>query len=99
MNPTTRAKTYKTQLKRAAAQHVQAQKVQLVQNVNTAVQQYSISTGKSHSTARQEFLTMENISKRKRALCPRDIFICDKMQEINKGMFPFHLHCTGVSMG
>lgn len=99
MNPTTRAKTLKTQLKLAAAKHVHDEKVHLVQNINTAIQQYSTNTGKSQRKARQEILTIDNISRRKRALCARDIFIRDKMEEINKGMFSFHPHCTGVSLG
>ena len=92
MHPTTSAKTSKIQHKHAAAQHAQAQKVQMVHTVNEAIQQYSTSTGKSQKKAQQEIFTIDHLSKRKRALCPRDIFMRDKLQEINKGAFLFHLH-------
>ena len=91
MLPTTRAKTSKAtqnQHKKEANELRNMQKLQMLKTVNEAVLQYSASTGKQENTARQELFTMERLSRRKRTLCARDVFIRDKMQEINKGMCP-----------
>ena len=88
MLPTTRAKTLKSaqsQSRQEWTEHVQTQKEQMLKAVNDAVLQYSASTGKKEETAWQELFTMEHLTQQKRTLCARDIFLRDKMQEINKG--------------
>ena len=99
MLPTTRAKTVKatqTQVKQAAAAHDHLQKVHMLKAVNDAVLDYSTSTGKKKVTARQELFTIEKLSQQKRALSARDIFLSDKMQEINKGA---HSHLLCLMLG
>ena len=101
MLPTTRAKTSKDaqiQLKRGAAQYTHVQKVQMVKNVENAVQQYSTSVGKSQDVARRELFTIDHLSRRKRNLCARDMFFSEKMQEINKGtcISSFRLYSTMI---
>ena len=94
MLPTTRAKTSKAtqiQHKKEANELRNMQKLQMLNTVNEAVFQYSASTGKQEKSARQELFTMERLSHRKRTLCARDIFIRDKMQEINKGMCSYSI--------
>ena len=103
MLPTTCAKTSKDaqiQLKQGAAQYSHLQKVQMVENVENVVQQYSTSVGKSQDVARRELFTIDCLSRRKRNLCARDVFFSDKMHEINKGtyMSSFHLYCTMISL-
>ena len=99
MLPTTRAKTLQaaqTQEKQATAEYVNLQKQQMYQKVNEAILHYSTSTGKPQDVARKELFTIEHLNRRKHILCPRDIFIREKMQEINKGVFSYCLHCTGT---
>jgi hypothetical protein len=99
MLPTTRAKTAKTtktQQKQAAAAHDHLQKVHMLKAVNDAVLGYSTSTGKKKTTAWQELFTIEHLSQQKCALSARDIFLSDKMQEINKGM---HRHFMCIVLG
>ena len=88
MLPTTRATTSKAaqqQAKQVAVEHGLLQKARMIKTVNDAVLEYSTSTGKKVNTARQELFTIEHLNKRKRALCARDIFMQDRMQEINNG--------------
>ena len=100
MLPTTRAKTAKatqTRLKQAAAAHDHLQKVHMLKAVNEAVLEYSTSTGKKKATAQQELFTLEHLSQKQRALSARDIFLSDKMQEINKGA-DSHFICIMLDM-
>ena len=100
MLPTTRAtasKAAQKQVKRTAMEHDQLQKAHMVTAVNNAILEYSTSTGKSVESAQQELFTIENLTKPKRTLCARDIFVQDRMHEINKGMcLEYHLHYTGI---
>src|SRR5258706_15826053 len=103
MLPTTSAKMLKDaqiQLKRRAAQYSHLQKVQMVENVENVVQQYSTSVGKSHDVARRELFTIDHLSSRTRNLCARDVIFSDKMHEINKGTYmpSFHLYLTMISL-
>jgi hypothetical protein len=101
MLPTTCAKTAKateTQLKQAAVAHDHLQKVNMLKAVNNAVLEYSTSTGKKKVTALQELFTIEHLSQKKCALSARDMFLRDKMQEINKGTLSFCPHCAGISL-
>ena len=96
---TTCAKTLQAaqaQEKQAAAEFVHLQKQQMYETVNEAILHYSTSTGKPQDVARQELFTIERLNRRKRILSPRDIFIREKMQEINKGMFSCHLRHAGT---
>jgi len=86
MLPTTRAKTSKTSQKRALAKYEQEQKTELFRTVTGAIDEYSATTGKDRKKAQQELFTIEHLSRRKRNLCARDIFMKDKMKEVNKGM-------------
>lgn len=85
MLPATRAKTSKAARKLALAQHGHQQKAILLKAVDDAIQQYCTNTGKTNETAYQELFTIEHLNQRKRALCARDIFLQDKMKELNKG--------------
>ena len=99
MLPTTCAKTLQaaqTQEKQTAAEYVHLQKQQMFQKVNEAVLHYSTSTGKPQDVARRELFTIEHLNRQKHILCGRDLFIREKMQEINKGVFSCHLYCTGT---
>ena len=99
MLPTTHAKTLQvaqTQEKQAGVEYVHLQKQQMYQKVNEAILHYCTSTGKSEDVARKELFTIERLNRRKCILCARDIFICEKMKEINKGVFSCHLHYTGA---
>ena len=95
MLPTTRATTSKAaqnEVKQSAIQHAHLQKTQMIKAVNKAVLEYATGTGKSVEAARQELFTIERLSKRKRALCAKDIFVQDRMHEINKGTC-YYLTC------
>jgi hypothetical protein len=88
MLPTTRAKTSKAAQKEAklsARQHDLVQKTRMIKAVNHAVLEYATSTGKTMDAAQQELFTMERLSKRKRTTGPKDIFVQERMHEINKG--------------
>ena len=87
MLPTTRAKTSKTSQKQALAKYEQEKKVEMFKSVTGAIEEYSASTGKNKKTAQQELFTIEHLSRRKRNLCARDMFMHDKMEEVNKGMY------------
>ena len=99
MLPTTRTKTLQAaqiQEKQAAMEYAHLQKVQMIQTVNEAILQYSTSTGKPLDVARKELFTIEHLNSQKRNLCARDIFLREKMQEINKGVSSCYLHYTGT---
>ena len=90
MLPTTREQTSKaaqTVLKQAAAAHNHLQKEHLLKMVNDAVLEYTTSTGKKKSTAQQEIFTIEHLSRKKRALCAKDIYTQEKMQDYNRGTY------------
>ena len=88
MLPTTRAKTSKAAQKEAKLSAIQndlVHKTRMIKAVNNAVLEYATSTGKTLEAAQQELFTMERLSKRKRRLSPKDIFVQQRMHEINKG--------------
>ena len=60
----------------------------MFKSVTGAIEKYSASTGKNKKTAQQELFTIEHLSQRKHNLCARDMFMHDKMKEVNKGMYP-----------
>jgi len=57
----------------------------MIKAVDDAVVGYSVSTGKKLDTALQELFTIEHLSQRKRKVCARDIFMQERLQEMNKG--------------
>ena len=92
MLPATRAKTAKAARKLAVVQHVHQQKMILLKTVDDAVQQYCTSTGKTTEAAYQELFTIGQLNQRKRALCARDLYIGDRMKEVNRSAHP-HYTC------
>ena len=89
MLPTTRATTSKAAQKEARQSTIQRDllaKTKMINTVNAAILEYATSTGKAKDAAQQELFTIVHLNKRKRTLCAKDIFVQEKMHEINKGM-------------